>query len=222
MPSYSSGVIMPRKPSLPISSMTSRGKYLVRSHSAAYGSIFSRANSRASSTTWRCVSVSDSISIDIESHAGFAAESPGRHHLAEQPRGLVFHVTKAFLQHFEDRETDIEADQVGERERSQRMLHPERHHLIDGLGRRDAFLHAQNRLVDHRHQHAVRDKAGRVVHFDRRLAEFLGNLHHATHRIRVRIESLHDLHQRHYRYPIHEMHADDTSLTAGGLRAPGG
>src|SRR5204863_6660911 len=136
MPSYSSGVIMPRKPSLPISSMTSRGKCLVRSHSAAYGSIFSRANSRASCTTWRCVSVSDSISIDIESHAGFPAESPGRDHLAEQPRGLVFHVTKAFLQHFQNRKTDVEPNQVGERERPQRMLHAQRHHLIDGLGGR--------------------------------------------------------------------------------------
>src|SRR6266851_1053371 len=119
MPSYSSGVHMPRKPSLPSSSTTSRGKWLVRSHSAANGSIFSRANSRASSTTCSRTSVA----------------------------------------------VDIEPDQVGQRQRAQRMVHAELHDLIDAFGGRDSILHAEDRLVDHRHEHAVRHEAGRIVHY---------------------------------------------------------
>src|SRR5436190_16656146 len=164
---------MPRKPSLPSSSITSRGKWLVRSHSAANGSIFSRANSRASWATWSRMSVA----VDIESHARFSAEPPRRDHLLEQPRGPVLRIGKAFDHHVENREADVEPDQIGERERPERMLHAERHHLIDRLGRGDAFLYAQDRLVDHRHQHAIGYEPGRIVHLDGRLAEPLGNLH---------------------------------------------
>src|SRR5256885_7854850 len=141
MPSYSSGVHIPRKPSLPSSSITSRGKWLVRSHSAANGSIFSRANSRASWATWSRMSVA----VDIESHTRFSAEPPRRDHLLQQPGRPIFPIGKAFDHHVENREADVEPDQVGERQRPERMLHAERHHLIDRLGRGDAFLHAQDR-----------------------------------------------------------------------------
>src|SRR6266704_3298385 len=137
MPSYSSGVHMPRKPSLPSSSITSRGKWLVRSHSAANGSIFSRANSRASWATWSRMSVA----VDIESHARFSAEPPRRDHLLEQPSRTVLRIGKPFDHHVENREADVEPDQVGERQGPKRMLHAECHHLIDRLGRGDAFLH---------------------------------------------------------------------------------
>src|SRR3989442_8941483 len=141
IPSYSSGVHIPRKPSLPSSSITSRGKWLVRSHSAANGSIFSRANSRASSTTCSRTSVA----VDIEPHTAFPAQPSRRDHLLQQPRRPVLDIAEAFLQHLENRETHIEPDQIGEGERPERMLHTERHHLIDRFGRRDPLLHAQDR-----------------------------------------------------------------------------
>src|SRR6266853_2130967 len=167
IPSYSSGVHMPRKPSLPSSSITSRGKWLVRSHSAANGSIFSRANSRASWATWSRTSVA----VDIEPHAGFSAEPPRRDHLLEQPGGPVLGIGKAFDHHLENREADVEPDEIGERQRPERMLHAERHHLIDRFRRGDAFLHAQDRLVDHRHQHAVGYKPRRIIYLDGCLAK---------------------------------------------------
>src|SRR6266853_3370614 len=185
MPSYSSGVHMPRKPSLPSSSITSRGKWLVRSHSAANGSIFSRANSRASCATWSRTSVA----VDIEPHTRFSAEPPRRDHLLEEPGGPVLGIGKAFDHHLENREADVEPDQIGDGQRPKRMLHAERHHLIDRFGCCDAFLHAQDRLVDHRHQHAIRHEAGRVVHFDGRLAERLGNLDNARRGTRGCLEA---------------------------------
>src|SRR6266568_5996533 len=111
MPSYSSGVHMPRKPSLPSSSMTSRGKWLVRSHAAANGSIYSRANSRASSTTCSRTSVA----VDIEPRTRFAAQPSRPDHLFQEPRRRIL-VTQALLQYLHDRETHVETDQIGERE----------------------------------------------------------------------------------------------------------
>src|SRR6266566_8837164 len=111
MPSYSSGVQIPKKPSLPSSSITSLGKWLVRSHSAAKGSIFSRANSRASSTT--CSRTS--IAVCIEPLPRFSAELSFGDHLLEQRRGPVLVHVEPVLQHLHDREAHVETDQVGER-----------------------------------------------------------------------------------------------------------
>ena len=63
------------------------------------------------------------------------------------------------MQHVEDGEADVEADEVGERQRSHRVVHAELHHRVDRLGRADAFHHREDRLVDHRHQDAVGDEA---------------------------------------------------------------
>src|SRR5437764_9886512 len=126
MPSYSSGAHIPRKPSSPSASITSRAKWAVRSHSAANGSMRVRANSRASSTIWRCVSErpAGSIAIDIEAAAALAAEPPRRDQFPQQRRGAVLVVPQVALQHLEDRETHVQADQVGERERPQGWFMP--------------------------------------------------------------------------------------------------
>src|SRR5207237_9458566 len=110
MPSYSSGVVMPRKPSFPNSSMTFLGNSQVRSHSAANGSIFSLANSRASSTTSRC-----SVAVSIEPLTRFSAEPSLSDHPLEQRRGPVLVLVEPALQHLHDRERDIAANQLGER-----------------------------------------------------------------------------------------------------------
>src|SRR5881398_582643 len=132
MPSYSSGVHIPRNPSSPRASMTSRAKCAVRSHSAANGSMRVRANSRASSTVWRWVSerLAGSIAIDIEAPSALATEPPRRDHFPQQRRRTVLVVSQVALQHFEDRETHVQADQVGERQRAQGMVHPELHHAV--------------------------------------------------------------------------------------------
>src|SRR6267143_851903 len=151
MPSYSSGVHIPKKPSLPNSSITSRGKCLVRSHSAANGSIFSLANSRASSTTCSRTSVA----VDIEPLPRFSAELSFGDHFLEQRRGPVLLLVEPVLQHFHDREAHVEADQIGERQRPERVVHAELHHGVHRFGSRDALHHAEDRFVDHRHEDAV-------------------------------------------------------------------
>src|SRR6266550_1768733 len=213
MPSYSSGVHMPRKPSLPISSITSRGKWLVRSHSAANGSIFSRANSRASSTT--CSRTS--IAVCIEPLARFPAElSFGDHFLEQRRRPVLLHV-EPLLQHFHDREAHVETDQIGERQGTERMTHAELHHLIDRLRRRDALVHAEDRFVDHRHQHAVRHKPRSVIHLDRNLSQRLYDCDDSFYGVVRRLWSTYYLDEFHDRDGIHEMHADDFARPIGVL-----
>src|ERR1043166_6431252 len=104
MPSYSSGVHMPRNPSRPISAIAARGNSHVRSHSAAKGSIFSFA----SSTTCSRVSVA----VDINPPARFSAEPSRRDHFLEQSRRPVFQVAEAVLQYLHDREADLGLKQV--------------------------------------------------------------------------------------------------------------
>src|SRR6266550_3459657 len=213
MPSYSSGVHIPRKPSLPISSITSRGKWLVRSHSAANGSIFSRANSRASSTTW----ARTSIAVCIEPLARFTAElSFGDHFLEQRRRPVLLHV-EPLLQDLHDREAHVETDQIGERQGTERMTHAELHHLIDRLRRRDALVHAEDRFVDHRHQHAVRDEPRRVIHLDCSLSQRLYDFYGSFYGVVRRLWSTYYLDEFHERDRIHEMHADDAGRVVGVL-----
>src|SRR5437762_8763852 len=201
MPSYSSGVVMPRKPSFPTSSITFLGNSQVRSHSAANGSIFSLANSRASSTTSRC-----SVAVSIEPLTRFSAEPSLGDHPLEQRRGPVFVRVEPVLQHLHDVEADVETDQIGERERTERVVHAQLHHLIDRLRCGDALVHAEDRFVDHRHQHTIRHESGRVVHHDRRLVEGFHDLESPGDGLFPSRLSTYHFDEFHKRHRIHEMH----------------
>src|SRR5690242_6477054 len=220
IPSNSSGEHMPRKPSWPSSSITSRAKCPVRSHSTANGSILVRANSRASSTIWRCVSErpAGSIAIDIEPSPTLPPQPASGHHLPEQRRGTVLVVPEIPLQHLEDREAHVEPDQVRQRQRPERVVHAELHHRVHGFGRRHAFHDAEHRLVDHRHEHAIRHEPGRILHYHRNLLQSLDNLYDLANGLFPRLESPDHLHQRHDRNRIHEVHPDylRRSLGLGG------
>src|ERR1041384_28953 len=204
MPSYSSGVHMPRNPSAPRSLMVWCGNSPVRSHSAAKGSIFSFANSRASSTTCSRMSVT----VDIEPLARFSAELSVGNHFLEQRRRPVFLRVEPVLQHLHDREAPGEPDQVGERQRTQRMIHAELHDLIDRLRGGDTFVYTEDRFVDHRHQHAVRHESGRIVDHDGRLPQRFCDLDGSFHGLVRRLWSTYYLDEFHDRHGIHEMHAD--------------
>src|SRR6266571_6384036 len=213
MPSYSSGVVMPRKPSFPSSSITFLGNSHVRSHSAAKGSIFSLANSRASSTTSRC-----SVAVSIEPLPRFPSQPARSDHLLEQWRGAVFVLTEPILKDFHNREADIEADEVRERQGPEGMVHTQLHDLIYRFRCADAFLHAEDRLVDHRHQHAVRHEPGCVVHLDRRLAQRLRHLDDLGNGLVGGLEPANHFDERHDGNRVHEMHPDHLR---GALRLGG-
>ena len=79
---------------------------------------------------------------------------------------------------FGDAEADVEADQIGEAQRSHRMVVAELHRAIDVLGGGDAFFEHADRLEADGHAEARRGEAGRVADDDRRLPHLLRDLAH--------------------------------------------
>ena len=120
------------------------------------------------------------------------------------------------MQDVHDRQAGIQSDEIGQRQRPHRMVHAELHDRVDRLRRRDAFVDGVDRLVDHRHQHAIGDEAREIAHFDRRLSHLLGQLARELVGLLRRRDAADDLDQLHDRHRIHEVHADDA------LRPPRG
>src|SRR5712691_2890331 len=57
----------------------------------------------------------------VEAATALAAKAPGRDVLPKERSGRVAVVPQAFLKHLHDRHAGVQADQIGERERPQRM-----------------------------------------------------------------------------------------------------
>src|SRR5688500_16201278 len=108
--------------------------------------------------------------IHLEPLARFLAEPAGSYVLLEQRTRAVLGVTEAVVQDLENRNTGVEPDEVRERERAHRVVHPELHDLIDRLGAADTLHQGITRLVDHRQQYPVRDESREVVRLNRRLS----------------------------------------------------
>ena len=75
----------------------------------------------------------------VEPASGLPAEPSGSDVLPEQRARTVLRVAEPVVHHLENRDARVEADEVRERERTHRVVHAELHHLIDRLGRADAF-----------------------------------------------------------------------------------
>src|SRR6185503_6561988 len=100
--------------------------------------------------------------IIVEAAARLAAE-PARLDIFHQQRaGPVLRVGEAFIEHMHDGKAGIEPDEIGELERSHRMVGAEPHRRVDRLDRADALIERVDGLVDHRQQDAVDDEGGEI------------------------------------------------------------
>src|SRR6476661_3499382 len=63
--------------------------------------------------------------VGVEPAPGLAAESPRLDVLPPQRTGPELRIAEALVQHLEDRQARVEADQIGQRERAQRVIHAE-------------------------------------------------------------------------------------------------
>ena len=133
----------------------------------------------------------------------------GGHHLLEQRRRAVFRILKTFVEHFHHRQHGVEADHVGERQRTNRVIAAELHAGVDVLGAGDALLQGEDRFVDHRAQDAVDGEAGAVLGSDRHLADPLGEFHRLGVGIVGGLQAADQFEQRHQRHRIEEVHADE-------------
>ena len=59
------------------------------------------------------------------------------------------------MQHVENRDASIEADEIRQREWPHRMIHAQLHNPVNALARGNIFVEREDRLVNHRHQYAV-------------------------------------------------------------------
>src|SRR5918995_6922320 len=73
--------------------------------------------------------------ILIKPLPSFPAQMPGCNHLPPQRRGAVLIVAQPFLQYVENRQADIEADEIRERQGTHWVRHPELHDGVDGFRR---------------------------------------------------------------------------------------
>src|SRR5207237_1707244 len=69
--------------------------------------------------------------VIVEALARLAAEVAGRHVVAQQRARPILVLAEARVQALEDRQTGIEPDQVGERERAHRLVGAELHAAVD-------------------------------------------------------------------------------------------
>src|SRR3954465_15165015 len=104
---------MPKKPSSASCFTAAWGNSAFASHWAACGAISFCANSRAIITT-SCVRTS---LVLIESSAALSAQPAGGDHFPKKRAGTVLVVAQPAVQDLENRYTDIQPDQIGERQR---------------------------------------------------------------------------------------------------------
>src|SRR5688500_14995878 len=102
------------------------------------------------------------VSVDIKSLPGYPSEFAGGDQPAEEGSGAIFVVADIALQDGQDGQADIESNQVGQCQWTHRMRHAQLHDLVDRVTAGDTLAETEDRLVDHRHQDAVRDKTGKI------------------------------------------------------------
>ena len=124
------------------------------------------------------------------------------------------------MQDPQNREARVEADEVGERQRAHRVVHAELHDPVHRLRRRDALVHREERLVQHREEDAVRDEAGKVAARERGLSHLPGEGEDGLRRLVRRRDAADHLDERHDGHGIHEVHADEAVRPLRARREP--
>src|SRR6266571_7409332 len=102
--------------------------------------------------------------VGIEATTAFPAEPSSGDILLEQRTRPVLRVAESIAQYFQNSDARVESDEIGESERTHRVIHSKRHDLIDRVRLSDTFHQTVSRFVDHWHQNPIRDEAGKVVH----------------------------------------------------------
>mmetsp|Transcript_6381 Transcript_6381/g.14544 ORF Transcript_6381/g.14544 Transcript_6381/m.14544 type:complete len:350 (+) Transcript_6381:154-1203(+) len=160
-------------------------------------------------------------SVLIEPALRLFAKPAGLHIVDQEWRGPVFGIPKVPVEHLHDAQTSVQADEVGQRQRTHGHVGAQLHCLVDVASRGDALLQNKDGLVDVGHEDTVGHKAWSVlarrvllVHGgDQREGLQQGSL--------VSAEAPDHLHQLHHRHRVHEVHPDDTLRalhTSGQLR----
>src|SRR5690606_36517114 len=156
-------------------------------------------------------------SVLVEALAGLAAELAGADHLAEQGGGPEL-LAELFVEVVEDREADVEADEVAELERAHRVAVAELHRFIDVLRARDAALEHADGFDAEDHAEAAGREAREVFDDDRLLADARRERARRLDGRVGRAQAAHDLEELHQRDRVEEVEPDDPRRVAARRR----
>src|SRR5690606_12443165 len=159
--------------------------------------------------------------VHVEATPGLASEEARRDVVPEERRGPVFVVAQIALEDLGDGEQRIEADEVGELERPERVIETEPGALVDVLGGADALLEGEAGLVQEGDEHPVHEKAWAILTHDGDLAESFGEAPTELERGGARRKPSNELDELHHRDGIHEVHAEHALRPARGRRETG-
>src|SRR5258706_98125 len=148
------------------------------------------------------------LPIVVEPASALSAQPSGIDHLHQERTWPVFWIAEPFFEHAKNGQADIEPDEVGEHERSHRMVHAELHHAVDRFRRGHALEQREDRFVDHGHQHTVGDESWVVVDLDGRFPHPRRQLGDARIGLVAGGNAADDFDERHDRHRVHEVHTD--------------
>src|SRR5438552_3287194 len=156
------------------------------------------------------------LPVVVEAAARLSPEVPGQHHATQERRGREARLLVLVLQERGHVVDDVQADEVGERQRAHGVVGAVLHRRIDVGDRAEAALEAADRVHHVGDEEAVHDVAGRIGDHDRRLAEPPGERDAALHRLRRRPQARRHLDQLHGVHRIEEVEADEALGPPGG------
>src|SRR5438034_6636530 len=96
--------------------------------------------------------------VGVEAAPGLLAEAAGLDELDEDRRRRELVLPEPLVKHAHDPEADVEADEVGQLERTHRMVESDPGARVDVVGRPEALLVGPHRLAEERHQDPVDDE----------------------------------------------------------------
>src|SRR2546426_2873204 len=146
----------------------------------------------------------------VEPLATLLAQLPPGDLVAQDLGGLESAILQRLEQIVRDGEADIQADQVGELERTHGVVVAELHRLVDVLGGRDALLEHPHGLKPERHAQPTGSEAGRILDDDRLFPERLGERHRPLDGLGGGLRVGHHFDELHGVHRIEKMQAHDT------------
>lgn len=156
--------------------------------------------------------------IVVETLSGLPALPASVDHPLQQTGRTVLAVASLLVQNVHDGQTGVQADEVGQRQRTHGDVGAVLHDVVDVLAATDTSLEADDGLVDVGHEDAVGQETGRVGGDG-------GDLAHALHELKRGVNSLlgglqagDDLNALLDRDGVHEVRGDDAR---GGLEILG-
>src|SRR5690606_19286285 len=156
--------------------------------------------------------------VAVEPFAGLAPELAGAHHLLHERSGAELRIPELLEQRLRGRQSNVDADQVGELQRADGHVGAELHGAVDVLGRRHALGQRVHRVVDVGDEESVHDEPGLVLAHDRRLADAFGERARLLDGLLAAAQPPHDLDQRHHGHGVEEVHAAESFRAAAERR----